>query len=58
VTSTPTVVLIGRQGGMIGRAVGSRTWTGKKGRGLFEALLFPHARESIPAASPEIEVEK
>jgi peroxiredoxin len=39
VTGTPTVVLIGRQGELIGRAVGSREWMGEKGRGLFEALL-------------------
>jgi peroxiredoxin len=44
VTGTPTVVLIGRQGEMIGRAVSSREWTGEKGRGLFEALLSPQAR--------------
>ena len=44
VTGTPTVVLIGRQGEMIGYAVGSREWTGEKGRGLFEALLSPQAR--------------
>jgi peroxiredoxin len=44
VTGTPTVVLIGRQGELIGRAVGSRAWTGEKGRGLFEALLAPQAR--------------
>jgi peroxiredoxin len=44
VTGTPTVVLIGRQGELIGRAVGSREWTGEKGRGFFEALLSPQAR--------------
>ena len=44
VTGTPTVVLIGRQGELIGRAVGSRAWTAEKGRGLFEALLSPPAR--------------
>ena len=44
VTGTPTVVLIGRQGELIGRAVGSREWTGEKGRGLFEALLAPQPR--------------
>ena len=44
VTGTPTVVLIGQQGELIGRAVGSREWTGEKGRGLFEALLSPQAR--------------
>jgi len=44
VTGTPTVVLIGRQGELIGRAVGSRAWMGEKGRGLFETLLSPQAR--------------
>lgn len=44
VTGTPTVVLIGHQGELIGRAVGSRAWTGEKGRGLFGALLAPQAR--------------
>jgi peroxiredoxin len=44
VTGTPTVVLIGQQGELIGRAVGSREWTGEKGRGLFEALVSPQAR--------------
>ena len=52
VTGTPTVVLVGQTGEMIGRAVGSREWAGEKGRGLFEALLSPQARESVPAASP------
>lgn len=44
VTGAPTVVLIGRQGELIGRAVGSRAWTGERGRGLFEVLLVPQAR--------------
>ena len=44
VTGTPTVVLIGRQGELIGRAGGSREWTGEKGRRLFEALLSPQTR--------------
>ncbi len=44
VTGTPTVVLIGRQGELVGYAVGSREWTGEKGRGLFETLLSPQAR--------------
>jgi peroxiredoxin len=43
ITGTPTVVFIGRQGKLIGRAVGSRAWMGEKGRGLFEALLSPQA---------------
>jgi peroxiredoxin len=44
VIGIPTVVLIGRQGELIGRAGGSREWTGEKGRRLFEALLSPQAR--------------
>jgi hypothetical protein len=44
VSGTPTVVLIGRNGEMIGRAVGPREWMGEKGRGLFEAMLSPKAR--------------
>src|SRR5262245_42954572 len=44
VTGVPTVVLVGRQGEMIGRGFGTRQWTGEKGRGLFEALLAPQAR--------------
>jgi peroxiredoxin len=44
VTGPPMVVLVSRQGEMIGRAFGTRQWTGEKGRGLFEALLAPQAR--------------
>ena len=44
VTGVPKVVLVGRQGDLIGRAVGTRQWTGEKGRGLFEALLSPRTR--------------
>ena len=44
VTGTPTVVLIGRQGELIDRAVSSRAWIGEKGRELFETLLSPQAR--------------
>ena len=44
VTGVPTVVLVGRQGDLIGRAVGTRQWTGEKGRGLLEALLSPRMR--------------
>jgi len=53
VAGTPTVVLIGRKGEMIGRAVGPREWTGEKGRGLFEAMLSPKARWGVPTASPQ-----
>lgn len=38
VTGTPTVVLIGRDGKMVARAVGTRAWTGDKGRALLRAL--------------------
>ena len=44
VAGTPTVVLIGRKGEMVGRAVGPREWTGEQGRGLFEAMLSSKAR--------------
>jgi peroxiredoxin len=39
VTGTPTVVLIGRDGQLLGRAVGTRDWMGDNGRTLFDALL-------------------
>ena len=39
VTATPTAILIGRDGRLIGKAVGPRSWTGPKGRALFDGLL-------------------
>jgi hypothetical protein len=48
VTGTPMVVLIGRQGEMIGRAFGTRLWMGEKGRRLFEALLSSQVRDNVP----------
>lgn len=39
VTATPTVVLVGRDGGMIARAVGTRPWDAAAGRGLLDAVL-------------------
>ena len=39
VHATPTVFLIARDGTIVGRAVGSRPWTGPDGRALFQALL-------------------
>ena len=39
VTATPTAVLIGRDGKMIARAVGTRAWDGLAGRALLDALL-------------------
>lgn len=44
VTSTPTVVLIDRQGRLVGRATGPRPWTGKHGQALLIALLAHTAR--------------
>ena len=44
VTATPTVVLIGRDGKMVGRAIGTREWTSPSGRALLEALLQPAGR--------------
>lgn len=44
VTGTPTVVLIGRDGKLVGRAVGTRPWTSDAGRALFNALLSPPRR--------------
>lgn len=52
VTGTPTVVLVGPKGEMIGRAVGPREWTGEKGRALFETMLSARVRSSVPAGNP------
>ena len=52
VTGTPTVILIGRKGEMVGRAVGPREWMEEKGRALFEAMLSARTRSSVPAGNP------
>ena len=39
VTATPTVVLVGRDGRLVGRAVGARAWDAGPGRALLDALL-------------------
>ena len=52
VTGTPTVVLVGPKGEMIGRAVGPREWTGEKGRALFDTMLSARVRSSVPAGNP------
>ena len=39
VTVTPTVVLIGKDGKLVGRAVGNRGWNSDAGRALFKALI-------------------
>ncbi len=39
VTSTPTVFLVGRDGRLVAKAIGSRPWTSDKGRQLWALLL-------------------
>jgi hypothetical protein len=41
VQGTPTVYLIGRDGMILGRAIGSRPWAQPSGRALLAALLKP-----------------
>ncbi len=41
VTSTPMVYIIGRDGKLVGRALGTKPWMGKQGRALLQALLGP-----------------
>lgn len=41
VAGTPTVFLIGRDGRLVGKAVGGRPWMEPVGRALLEALLQP-----------------
>jgi len=41
VQGTPTVYLIGRDGLVLGRAIGPRPWTQVSGRALLAALLRP-----------------
>lgn len=43
VQATPTVLLLGRQGTLLGRAIGPRAWTEPAGRALLEALLTGRA---------------
>ena len=52
VTGTPTVILIGRKGELVGRAVGPRDWMREKGRAHFETMLLARARSSVPAGKP------
>jgi hypothetical protein len=46
VQGTPTVYLVGRDGMVIGRAVGRRPWAEPPGRALLAALLRP---ASVPS---------
>ena len=36
---TPTVFLVGRNGKLVGRAIGNKPWLGDTGRALFRLLL-------------------
>jgi peroxiredoxin len=39
VTATPTVFLIGRDGKLIAKAIGTKRWMGSRGRALLDAML-------------------
>jgi peroxiredoxin len=39
VTVTPTVFLIGRDGKLLAKSIGTKRWTGPKGRALLDAML-------------------
>jgi peroxiredoxin len=39
VTSTPLVYLVGRDGKLVGKALGTRPWMGERGQALVKALL-------------------
>jgi cytochrome c biogenesis protein CcmG/thiol:disulfide interchange protein DsbE len=41
VMGTPTAVIVGRNGALLGRAMGARGWTTPAGRALLEHLLAP-----------------
>ncbi len=41
VTATPTVFVVGRDGKMVAKALGTKDWTGPRGRAFLEALLRP-----------------
>jgi phosphoribosylformimino-5-aminoimidazole carboxamide ribonucleotide (ProFAR) isomerase len=41
VTATPTVFIVGRDGKMVAKALGTKDWTGPRGRAFLEALLRP-----------------
>jgi len=39
VTVTPTVFLIGRDGKLVAKSIGTKRWTGPRGRALLDAML-------------------
>ena len=51
VRPTPTVVLLGRQGALLGTAIGPQAWSAPAGRTLVEALLGCQERSRARAAS-------
>ena len=48
VRGTPTAYLIGRDGMVLGAAVGARPWTGPNGRALIQALLAGGSARATP----------
>jgi peroxiredoxin len=38
VTATPTVFIVGRDGRLLGKALGTKPWMSERGRALFTAL--------------------
>ena len=41
ITVTPTVFLIGRDGTLVAKALGTKAWTSPQGRALLRRLLLP-----------------
>ena len=41
VAYTPMVFVVGRDGGLIARAIGTRGWTAPEGRAFLDALVAP-----------------
>jgi len=39
ITATPTVFLVDRRGKLVGKAIGTRPWSGDRGRALLRLLL-------------------
>jgi peroxiredoxin len=39
IAHTPTVFLVDRQGRLVGKAIGTRQWTGDKGRALLRLVM-------------------
>jgi peroxiredoxin len=41
ITATPTAFLIGRDGKLVAKAIGTKSWTSPQGRALLQRLLVP-----------------